>query len=228
MRGPLLVLLFLIASAGAAEAGGSSAELIRIPGGTFTMGDPAGEPDEAPRTVHLAPFRLMRFEVTNLEFADFVASTGTLTDAERVGAGYVWTGRWRTGAGADWRHPHGPESSVVGRDDHPVVQVSARDAARFCAHYGLRLPPVIVVRDAAQARLDAANHQGHIPESFAQSLAVYNHCPIRSTIAHIACRVGVVVTPFSISGVTIDHQTSRRAAETRGVLHLGRRLGYFI
>ena len=140
MRGPLLVLLFSIASAGAAKAGGSGAELIRIPGGTFTMGDPAGEPDEAPRTVHLAPFRLMRFEVTNLEFADFVASTGTLTDAERVGAGYVWTGRWRTGAGADWRHPHGPESSVVGRDDHPVVQVSARDAARFCAHYGLRLP----------------------------------------------------------------------------------------
>ena len=114
--------------------------LIRIPGGTFTMGDPAGEPDEAPRTVRLAPFRLMRFEVTNLEFADFAASTGTLTDAERVGAGYVWTGRWRTAAGADWRHPHGPESSVVGRDDHPVVQVSARDAARFCAHYGLRLP----------------------------------------------------------------------------------------
>ena len=41
---------------------------------------------------------------------------------------------------ADWRRPHGPDSSIRGRDDHPVVQVSWRDARAFCAWRGGRLP----------------------------------------------------------------------------------------
>ena len=40
-------------------------------------------------------------------------------------------------AGADWRHPDGPESSIDGRDDEPVVQVSHNDASRMV---GRRLP----------------------------------------------------------------------------------------
>ena len=47
---------------------------------------------------------------------------------------------WSYVPGADWRHPYGPDSSIEGRGDHPVVQVSWRDAAAFCAHYGMRLP----------------------------------------------------------------------------------------
>ena len=115
-------------------------ELVSVPGATFTMGDQAGEPDEAPRTVAVAPFQLMRHEVTNRDFAGFVAATGHRTDAERTGAGHVWDGRWRLVVGADWRHPTGPASSIENREAHPVVQVSARDGAAFCAHYGMRLP----------------------------------------------------------------------------------------
>ena len=115
-------------------------DLIAIPGGTFVQGDALGEPDEnpAPRTV--APFRIMRHEVTNAEFAAFVDAAGYITDIERMGAGYVWTGNWRLVDGADWRHPHGPRDSIHGRMTHPVIQVSARDAAAFCAYHGLRLP----------------------------------------------------------------------------------------
>lgn len=104
------------------------------------MGDPAGEPDEAPRAVTVAPFRIMRLEVTNRMFARFVAATGHVTDPERRGFGYFWDGTWRRIRGADWRHPAGPQSDVTGRARHPVVQVSARDAAAFCAWAGLRLP----------------------------------------------------------------------------------------
>lgn len=115
-------------------------DLVSIPGGAFEMGDIAGEPDEAPREARVAPFRLMRREVTNRDFAEFIAATGYITDPERRGAGFVWTDTWREVRGAEWRRPAGPESSISGLDDHPVVQVSARDAAAYCAWRGLRLP----------------------------------------------------------------------------------------
>jgi sulfatase modifying factor 1 len=113
---------------------------VGLPGGRFAMGDPEGEPDEAPKTFGVAPFRLMRHEVTNRQFAAFVEASGHVTDAEGHGFGWVWPGRWTRVEGANWRHPSGPGSDIEGRDDHPVVQVSARDAAAFCAHHGWRLP----------------------------------------------------------------------------------------
>jgi formylglycine-generating enzyme required for sulfatase activity len=83
---------------------------------------------------------MMRHEVTNREFAAFVAAKGYVTDAERSGAGYVWTDRWRRVQGAGWRHPQGPTSAIAGLEDHPAVQTSARDGAAYCAWLGLRLP----------------------------------------------------------------------------------------
>ena len=123
-----------------ALARGLEVELLDIPGGRFVMGDARGEADEAPRSVTLAPFRLMRFEVTNRQYAEFVAATGHRPRLERPGFGYVWSDRWRAVPGADWRHPHGPSSDIAGANDHPVVQVSALDAQAFCVWHGLRLP----------------------------------------------------------------------------------------
>ncbi|MEM7025313.1 MAG: SUMF1/EgtB/PvdO family nonheme iron enzyme [Pseudomonadota bacterium] len=112
---------------------------VDLPGGRFTMGDPLGEPDEAPVEVEVAPYRLMRLEVTNRQFADFVAVSGHVTDAERHGFGWTWSGRWQRHADADWRKPFAGSAGQDG-PDHPVVQVSANDAAAFCAFYGWRLP----------------------------------------------------------------------------------------
>ena len=134
----LIGALVLGAQASAAEP--PALDLIAVPGGKFVMGDAEGEPDEAPKTVRVAPFRIMRHEVTNARFAAFVSATGWTTDGEASAAGYVWTGRWRRVEGADWRHPQGPESGIQDSPAHPVVQVSARDAAAFCAWAGLRLP----------------------------------------------------------------------------------------
>ncbi|MCI0365461.1 MAG: formylglycine-generating enzyme family protein [Phycisphaerales bacterium] len=47
-----------------------------------------------------------------------------------------WT--WTTGA--DWKHPQGPGSSIEGKDDYPVVQVSWDDAAAYAKWAGKRLP----------------------------------------------------------------------------------------
>ena len=100
-----LVFSILLAHLAPALAAPLELDLVAIPGASLVVGDAAGEPDEAPKAVTVAPFRLMRFEVTNAEFAAFVAATGHRTDPEARGAGYVWPGRWRLTEGADWRHP---------------------------------------------------------------------------------------------------------------------------
>jgi len=115
-------------------------DLVAVPGGAATIGDPDGDANETPRQVRVGSFRLMRAEATNARFAEFVAASGHLTDPERRGFGYVWDGRWRKVEGANWRRPQGPGSDLLGRDDHPVVQISQRDAAAFCRWLGLRLP----------------------------------------------------------------------------------------
>ena len=131
MKGLVLavaVMKGLVLAAALLFAPSAPAQMIAIPGGSFVMGDDKGDANEAPRLVSVARFRIMRLEVTNRQFAAFVAATAHRTDPERRAAGYVWTGRWRLVAGAHWRAPHGPGTSIAGKPDHAVVQVSQRAA----------------------------------------------------------------------------------------------------
>ncbi|MEM6334390.1 MAG: formylglycine-generating enzyme family protein [Planctomycetota bacterium] len=52
----------------------------------------------------------------------------------------VYSQWWRWTNGASWRHPQGPGSSIEGKDDWPVVQVSWDDANAYAAWAGKRLP----------------------------------------------------------------------------------------
>ena len=115
--------------------------MVAIPGGILAMGSERGEPVERPvHRVRVSPFSIDSFEVTNAEFARFVAATGHRTDPERSGLGWHWDGQWREVRGADWRHPHGPGSSIEGLERHPVVQVSWNDARAYCLWQDKRLP----------------------------------------------------------------------------------------
>ncbi len=108
------------------------------------------------RQVHLDDFQLEAQTVTNARFADFVDATGYVTEAERFGWSVVFAGLlpmravrkdsasatpwWQRVDGASWRTPEGPESTLEGRMDHPVVQVSWADARAFASWVGGRLP----------------------------------------------------------------------------------------
>jgi sulfatase modifying factor 1 len=59
--------------------------MVWIPGGTFTMGDDEGTPDESPaHSVTLDGFWMDRTEVTNAQFKKFVDATHYVTVAERT------------------------------------------------------------------------------------------------------------------------------------------------
>jgi formylglycine-generating enzyme len=136
--------------------------MVRLPGGPFRMGtdDAEGFPadGEGPvRTAQVSPFLIDRCAVSNENFGRFVAATGYLTDAERFGWSFVFVGFlsaavrrssprpnitpwWAAVTGADWRHPEGPGSDILGRENRPVVHVSWADAVTYAAWARKRLP----------------------------------------------------------------------------------------
>lgn len=47
---------------------------------------------------------------------------------------------WEWRIGANWRHPHGPGSTIEGQEDHPVVHIAYEDAKAYADWAGKSLP----------------------------------------------------------------------------------------
>jgi len=144
---------------GTTSVGKDGAEMVLVPAGEFVMGSDADEIEgllrqystlkrdrlrnEIPKhRVFLEVFYIDKYEVTNARFQQFVQATGYRTDPERDGGGSVFTnGKWESlNTGETWRTPLGPGSSIDGLAEHPVVQVTWRDARAYCKWAGKRLP----------------------------------------------------------------------------------------
>jgi formylglycine-generating enzyme required for sulfatase activity len=147
-----------------APAGGADSRGVWIPPQTATIGSLDFEPEEAPPlTVSVAGFWIDATEVTNAQFAQFVAATGYVTRAERTGrdgapeGGAVFAGGWRLDPTATWRKPFG----AAGPDpipEAPVVQIAYADALAYAAWRGRDLPGEAEWEVAARGGLREADY----------------------------------------------------------------------
>ena len=126
------VAALLLAAACCAPA--RAQEMVEIPAGAFTMGREDGPADERPaQAVTLPAFRIDRLPVTNRQFAEFLAATGTHNkQGERL---------------YDFDDPDARVHQVGGKwtadkgyENHPAVEVTWTGGRDYCAWRGKRLP----------------------------------------------------------------------------------------
>jgi formylglycine-generating enzyme len=141
--------------------------MVWVPGGNLAFGDTVYPEEQPVRSTPVGGFWMDRTEVRNDDFSAFVNATGYVTVAERPvdpalhpdlppdmrqpgavvfvmpnatdGSGRL-TQWWRYVPGANWRHPGGPQTDIVGRGAFPVVAVTVEDAQAYARWKGHDLP----------------------------------------------------------------------------------------
>lgn len=118
---------------------------IKVPAGVYQVGA-KGHALNPLRTVHVNDYYICATEVTNRQFAAFIAATHYRTDAERLCNALVFEPgleafRWKQDSTACWRYPNGISGGgIEDKMNHPVTTISYTDIQAYCKWAHQRLP----------------------------------------------------------------------------------------
>jgi sulfatase modifying factor 1 len=189
--------------------------MVKVAGGSYIAGDDRFYAEEQPlveRTV--GDLWADVYPVTNAQFRRFVKATGYVTVAETAppaedfegaraedlvpgslvftGTGGPvrlddWTQWWSWTPGAEWRHPQGPDSTLHGRELHPVVHIAYEDAEAYADWASKALPTEVEWEYLARGGLSGATYawgEEFMPDGKVMANTWHGRFPWENTSPH--------------------------------------------
>ena len=114
--------------------------MIFIEGGEFDFGcnnEESGNcfDDQFPKkTISIEKFYMSQFEISKADFYEFYLETDYITDSERRGWSYYWSGyEWEKETDLSWHSVR--DENQQNHNEYPVTHISWNDAKAFCEWY---------------------------------------------------------------------------------------------
>lgn len=152
-------------------------EMVSVSGGTFQMGCTSEQSncndDETPvHTVTVSDFKISKYEITNIQFVNFLNEVGVSSDGTHNGTKYIDI----EAVDSHIEYKDGKFTVKDGKDNYPVFYVTWYGAKAFCEHHGGRLPTEAEWEFAARGGNNAKSYKFAGSNNIDEVAWYYDNC----------------------------------------------------